>query len=370
MQILLIGPYPPPHGGISVHVAQARRLLKQEGHDCRVLNLHRGSAPSAEYISVRSAWDLLSIVWDCGKRKWIVHCHINGHNLRSWLVAWLCGFAGFRSPARLLTIHSGLAPAYLEHENGGSRFLAWLTCSLYHRIICVSPEVEEAVHSLGISQKRLDLLPAFLPGSHERVELPVWLQEWISSHRPLLCTALCFLPEYGFGNLVEALEVLRHRFPRLGCLVLGGGAQAEEGRSLVRKHGLEDVTALLGDVDHDLALTLMARSHLFVRATLKDGDAVSVREALSLGVPVVATNVGMRPQGTVLCRPGDPADLVSKIVAVLSERRDEAQTLSVPSPEGFRQLLQIYRRLAPPHSGVERSVPPSPHTGIRLGVRR
>jgi glycosyltransferase involved in cell wall biosynthesis len=57
----------------------------------------------------------------------------------------------------------------------------------------------------------------------------------------------------------------------------------------------------------------MRRSHVFVRATLEDGDSISVREALALGVPVVASRVGTRPPGTILFHPGDVEDMLSKV---------------------------------------------------------
>ena len=41
MKILLIGPYPPPHGGISVHVSGIHRQLMAAGIPCRVLDTGR-----------------------------------------------------------------------------------------------------------------------------------------------------------------------------------------------------------------------------------------------------------------------------------------------------------------------------------------
>src|SRR6185503_11969747 len=59
---------------------------------------------------------------------------------------------------------------------------------------------------------------------------------------------------------------------------------------------------------------LMARSAVFVRPTFRDGDSISVREAVSLGVPVVASNVGSRPDGVALFEAGDISGLVEQIV--------------------------------------------------------
>ncbi|PYS32840.1 MAG: glycosyl transferase, partial [Acidobacteria bacterium] len=75
-----------------------------------------------------------------------------------------------------------------------------------------------------------------------------------------------------------------------------------------------------GDVGHELCLTLMARSAVFSRPTLRDGDSISVREAAALGVPVVASNVGTRPEGVLLFEPGDVAGFVEQVNRAVGHR--------------------------------------------------
>ena len=41
MRVLLIGPHPPPHGGISVHVSGIQRQLMAAGVTCSVLDMSR-----------------------------------------------------------------------------------------------------------------------------------------------------------------------------------------------------------------------------------------------------------------------------------------------------------------------------------------
>ena len=51
-----------------------------------------------------------------------------------------------------------------------------------------------------------------------------------------------------------------------------------------------------------------------MRSTFADGDAITVREALDLGIPVVASDVVARPPGAVLFTTGDEADLSRKLI--------------------------------------------------------
>ena len=314
MKILLIGPQPPPHGGISVHVAGIERRLAAAGVRCRVLDTTKISN------RLRFAITLLSYAL----RGWTLHLHTNGHNRNSWILAWLSGIAGRVGRGSVLTLHSGMAPQYVSSATGMHRSFLAKTCRLHRRIVCVAPEIATAVASLGISEHRIEVTPAFIGSQPAPVTLDPQLAAWIEQHQPLLSTALFFRPEYGFDLLVNAIARLRERHPDVGCVVMGSGEQSAEAARQVVEKDLRGHILLAGDVDHDTCLALMAASDVFVRPTLEDGDSISVREALELQVPVVASRVGTRPPGAILFHPGDVEDLLAKLECALAHRRQAA----------------------------------------------
>jgi glycogen(starch) synthase len=333
MKILLIGPYPPPHGGISVHVSEIQRCLTAAGVPCRVLDTS----------DVRS-WSFHFALLRYSLQGWTLHLHTNGHNWKSWLLALWCGIVGQSSGSCILTLHSGLAPGYVTALRGWRRRMAGLTCRLYSRVICVSPAVRDALVLLGQPADRIDIAPAYLETGLGEVSLDRKIAAWMEEHRPLLSTALFFRPEYGFDLLVSAIAMLRVQYPSVGCLVMGSGEQESEARKLVREFGLDNHMLLVGDVIHAQCLALMSRSDLFLRTTWYDADSISVREALALGVPVVASRVGARPKGVVLFQPGDVTDLVSKIESSMAFER-----VAPSSGTGqLERLMEIYRRVIAP----------------------
>ncbi len=314
VKILLIGPQPPPHGGISVHVAGIQRQLTAAGTACRILDTTK----------IRRRFAFVIALLGFSLRGWTLHLHTNGHNRNSWLLAFLCGLAGRCGAGSILTLHSGIAPNYISRGSAGSRAVLATTCWLYRRIVCVSPEIRTAVLSLRVPSHRIEVSPAWLEGEPAAVMLDPQLATRMEGHRPLLSTALFFRPEYGFELLVDALRQLNQRYPELGCVVMGSGEQFAQAPGHVREAGLEDHVLLLGDVDHDTCLAVMSRSSVFVRPTLEDGDSISVREALALGIPVVASRVGSRPPSAILFQPGDVEDLFSKLEFALAQRRQAA----------------------------------------------
>jgi glycogen(starch) synthase len=332
MKILLIGPYPPPHGGVSVHLSGIQQQLTAAGVRCEVLNTNEIR------LGLRFGLLLLRHAW----QGWTLHLHTNGHNWKSWLLALGCGVAGQASGGCLLTLHSGMLPAYLKSASIWRRGLAGLTCLLYTRVICVSPAIRNAIVSLGVPAHRTETVPACLKTERPHVTIEPLLRAWIGRHRPLFSTALFFRPEYGFHLLVAGLAQLRGRYPSFGCLVMGSGEQRADAEKWVHETGLEDNVLIVGDVTHDVCLTLMSISNVFLRATLEDGDSISVREALALGVPVVASRVGMRPDGVILFQPGNVEEMVSKIeMALAVEKAGDS-----PAVGCMDRLMDIYRKVA------------------------
>jgi glycosyltransferase involved in cell wall biosynthesis len=75
--------------------------------------------------------------------------------------------------------------------------------------------------------------------------------------------------------------------------------------------------------------------------TFSDGDAISVREAIALGTPVVASDVVSRPTETVCFKTGDAQDLVSKIECLLSGAARRPRTAELLG-NGIHRLLELY----------------------------
>jgi glycosyltransferase involved in cell wall biosynthesis len=238
----------------------------------------------------------------------------------------------------ILTLHSGMMPNYVSTGPRWRRKLAGFVCRLYSRVLCVGPELRDAAQWLGTPAERTEIAPACLAVGNPCVALDAQLLAWIERRHPVVSATLFFRPEYGFESLLEGVTQLRRRHPALGCLVMGGGEQYEQAVKRVRDAGLENDVLLLGDVDHDTCLSLISRSQLFIRSTLEDGDSISVREALALGVPVVASRVGSRPPGTILFHAGDVADMLAKVELAWAAEPGEAPAEAA----SMSRILEIY----------------------------
>jgi glycosyltransferase involved in cell wall biosynthesis len=187
----------------------------------------------------------------------------------------------------------------------------------------------------------MEVLPAFLSTESPEVAPEPRLLAWMGRYRPLFSTVLFFRPEYGFDLLITCLARLSRLYPSFGCLVMGSGEQRGQAERRIREAGLEGSVFLLGDVSHETCLALMSACDVFLRPTFEDGDSISVREALALGVPVVASRVGARPAGAILFHPGDVDGMLAAIASALEVKRG-SQTQAAGCTH---RLMEIYRQV-------------------------
>ena len=322
---------------------RAHERMKRAGLQSSVLNIDPRAPESNAYIKISGSADLVFQLFRYVSAGWTLSVHTNGHNPKSWLIALVCGIAAQWGPPATLTLHSGAVPVYLDTGPEWRRLIARLACVMYSQVVCVNVEIARVLSTLGIPQERLEVSPAFLPFEKPSADLPEHVNGWIKAHSPVLSAAVFFQPEYGFELLLDAMSELRKVHPNIGCVVMGDGEHREEAVPQVESVGLREAVLLTGDLDHELCLVVMANSDVFVRPTFMDGDSISVREAAALGVPVVASNVGTRPEKTVLFEAGNRLELVERIETVLWAKPEVMVRVS-----GFDQTCDPHPRFARP----------------------
>ena len=339
MKILIIGDHPPPFGGISVHVEGLASLLRRRGHDVRLLDVGRPRKrvpPTPELIPAEGAVQVAQEILTATSRGYLVHVHICGHNVKSWLLAAAATNLSVPwAPSPVITVHSGLAPAYLT--SAPRRWLARLACRPAGRVLCVNDEIARSLRRAGVRPGRLELLAAYLPASAGRP--PPALAELRARCSRLACAALGKGPVYGADLLLQAFARARAELPGLGLALFGAGAGPEL-EAQAHRQGQGQLLAL-GELSHPEAVAVIAASDVFVRPTLADGDSNSVREALALGVPVLATSVVQRPEG-VHCAAPEAEPLAGALVKLATEGRRDAGPRSAGAGD---RLLEIYHAL-------------------------
>jgi glycosyltransferase involved in cell wall biosynthesis len=355
LDVLILGPVPPPYGGIAVHVSRVVPHLQKAGLEVGVLN-HFRSTDADFVLDALNRNPINYFRMPRRIRARVVHYH---HSHWGMLLAVALGRR--RTGSRyVLTLHGNNVPGLLESRIPMLRRVTRWAVSRFDAIIVVNPDIRTAIQD-HVDPDRIEVLPAFLEAPSEESLSDASVEDFLASGRTLLLSAfrVQFLPDgrdlYGLDLAVDAFEALAAEWPdlRLALFIAEHPSAMKATRYLralarrLEQAGLRD-RALIA---FDLPLTAAFRHDvILVRPTRAEGDALSVREALHALVPVVASDVVGRPAGTSTFASDDTADLRRALVEILDGTKETAKRpVGTPNDaasdaEFVASLLRIYRR--------------------------
>lgn len=349
LNVLLIGDYPPPYGGVSVQIqALQRRLAKSAGFSSAVLNIGASRRETiAGCIGVPNPWAFIRLLWRYARKGYVLHIVTNGHNGKSWMSAFLCSLAGLLNKRRtIVALDSGAMPDYALRSRGLVKVLIPATLRLTRKVICRNTRGRDILLRAGAREQDLEIIPAEAPESEYQCSLiPQTIESFLAAHTPVLGTVVAFRPEYGIKVLLDAVRQLATDHPRIGLVLIGSGEDAAS-QMLIDEVRREELAILVKDVPHQTCLKILSRLDIFARCTEYDGDAMSVREALALGVPVVASDTDHRPEGVILFKKGQIQDFLRALrFALIHLEELTDQSKSTTSCDSESSILRLYKEL-------------------------
>jgi len=188
-------------------------------------------------------------------------------------------------------------------------------------------------------------------------------------------------PEKNIERLLAAFRTVVSQVPRAQLVIVGDGPERHRMTSMVQQTGLHDQVRFLG-ARRDIPEVLNALD-IFALSSRMEANPVSILEALSCGIPVVAPHVGSIPD-TVrhnvtgrLAVPLDGNDLAGHLVELLVDRSLARQMGQVGRQDvlkhwtlqhmvdGYTHLIQeVYT------SKVPRPVPELSATPMHVATKR
>ncbi len=338
VDVLLVGSYPPPHGGQSVHISNLFLQLKRDGFQTAVVNTGCNKmVADNEVTSVNSSRRLLQAVLFKYKPK-VVHLHAAGIDDFSKLVPIFIASLAKRF-RWVLTIHSGNIASKLNSITLLKKAFLKIILSRIDRIICVNEVMRNAI-SGWIHNKWLTVISAFSITSPDE-ELPQEVEQFFIGHYPIICSTGFFEPVYGFELAIQGVKELKHTYKDIGLIIIANKKNSEKYKDIIEENGLHDSAFLCGDISHEKCLYVIKRATIFLRPTLYDGDSLAVREALVLNTPVVASETEFRPEGVVTFRNGDVSDMIEKVAAVFQGNNDKERRVH-DNYDNLERIEKIY----------------------------
>lgn len=148
----------------------------------------------------------------------------------------------------------------------------------------------------------------------------------------------------GVFNILEMInqhqEELRGKF----LLHIGGNGKTEEVKRLIAKYGIGDIVQFEGWVKGEKKIELLSRSDFYLLPSYKEGLPISILEAMSYRLPIVASPVGGIPEivedgvNGFLVQPGDNDNLY-QVVSRLIENSLQRKSMGERSWEKVQPYL-------------------------------
>lgn len=161
-------------------------------------------------------------------------------------------------------------------------------------------------------------------------------------------------PEKGLGDLVAAADIVRQTIPEFRLTIVGEGIERLRLEDDIQRLQLHKTVRLLGqrsDIQSELA-----QAGCYVCSSYTEGLSLTLLEAMSAGLPVIATDVGGNPEVVVPEETGvlvpahDPQALAAAMIRVCTDMalRQELGFLArhrVEQHFDVRHMVRTYERL-------------------------
>jgi glycosyltransferase involved in cell wall biosynthesis len=361
VRVLLVGCLPPPIGGISSFNRNLLGRLGSAGVEVQVL----ATNPEVDRRLRRPLFGQLGLfvrvarAWAAGG----VLLHVSDATSYKRLILWLL-LASLVRKRFLVTFHNlDYSRKTIRMFWPGRRYrlaerlladaLRWLA-----DVIVVNEEMRSILtESFGFTPNSVAVIPAFIHAD-DRSRLDPGIAARIEGRYVIAASGWVTLVEgadvYGLDQIVE-LAVRAREHPEIIVVVfllntdrVTGAERAYLSELFVRQAGLPN---LVFHRSRGSLQPLLMKADIFIRTTLSDGDALSIREAMYYGVRVVASDVVKRPAGVLTYRTGDADDLWEKVRAA---RKMKTVSAGVQG-DFFERIMREYRRLGPGHpAGIRR----------------
>ena len=317
LRLALVGPMPPPFGGMANQTRQLAELLREEGAAIEVVPVNAPYCPAwIEHLrGVRALFRLLPYLvrlWRAAGRNDLFHVMANSGWSWHLFAAPAIWIAKWRGKAVVVNYRGGEAEAFFAHA------FSWVKPSLRKADAIVVPSgfLREIFSKRGFTSHivpNIVNLERFAPGSR-------------ADGAPHILVARNLERLYDNTSALRAFALIRRQYPTARLTIAGSGPEREALETLAGELGVADAVIFAGRVENSEMPALYQTVSIALNPSLADNMPISILEALASGVPVVSTDVGGVPflveheKTALLVSPGDHEAMAEACLRLLAER--------------------------------------------------
>jgi glycosyltransferase involved in cell wall biosynthesis len=313
---VLMGPCPPPYGGVAIFTSGLFEFVKEHGVELWSEDVPK--SPNTRPTNYRRL-GLVPLLLARGRGARIVDSYhflveyANPLMAPLWIaLKLLLGFEWIK------VIHDGSLPTRYKGFSSFRRLLFRLAVGSVDGFVTVNDDIGRFLRNeIGV-RKPVRTVNALLPiPDSESMSISRELESVLASYDRVVVSTGVFIESYGFAPVADAVEAIRRESGENIGLVLIDGAFIRDDAyrdSVLQKR---DWIVELERVPHPQVLEIFKRSDVFVRGFRHEGYGLSRIEAIWCGIPVIAAR-GEESRGILLYDFEDTGALLAHLRQVLS----------------------------------------------------
>ena len=355
LRIGLVGPLPPPFGGMANQMKQLAQLLRDEGIVVELIQVNSPYRPQwvGDMKGIRAIFRLfpyLIHLWQSANKVQLFHIFANSGWSWHLFAAPAIWVARIKKKPVIINYRGGEADTFFDKD------FFWVRPSLYrtNAIIVPSGFLEAVFQKRGFSSS---IVPNIIDLSRFSEETHTKDLSKKNSLNILVARNLELI--YDNATALRAFSTVIKHFPFAQLTITGSGPEQQTLKNLAAELGLQNSVIFTGRVDNNDMAALYQKADIMINPSLADNMPISVLEALASGVPVVSTNVGGVPflvkhDNTALLVPAqDPAAMANAILLLLNNP-EKAQQIRMAGlravknyswPEVRNRLFSVYENV-------------------------
>lgn len=286
--VCLVGPLPPPSGGMAEQTVQLARLLNSEGVHVEIVQVNPPYPDNwlGKLRGIRAVFRLipyLQRLWQAIGSASVVHVMANS----GW--SWYL----YAAPA-IQIAHLRKVPSIVNYRGGGAReFLQKSSKRILpmlaktQALVLPSDFLLKVFQDFGICGR---VVPNIVDLSRFSPAEPA-----LSTSSPHIVVTRNLETIYGIDIALKAFKLVSDQFPAARMTIAGTGDEAQNLHQLAKELAIESKVEFVGRLGREEVATLYKSANVLLNASRIDNMPNSLLEALASGVPIVTTNAGGIP---------------------------------------------------------------------------
>ena len=330
VKVITCGNHPKVNGGITSVISQILSYdWKTHGITMDFIPTYYGGNLVKKFFGFVYAYIKLSYRFTTNKPDFVhIHMSYKGSFYRAYRIQKLCEKRGIKT---IIHLHGSTFKDWYDSINDSQKEKVKLLFETASTTIVLGNKWYRVIHDIAPKANIMIL--------NNAVHIPDKSVTWDNNCFKILFMGV-LIERKGVSDLIDAIDILRNQnlLHNMKFLIAGTGNDETALRKKVIQYGIESYVEFVGWVLGKEKEKYYLDSQVFILPSYNEGLPVAILEAMSYGLPVIASDVGdvstavLNDENGYLIKPGD-ASSMAKYIYQLSTSRSKYEAMSTKSRE-------------------------------------